>query len=186
MIDEHVFILKPERVKIAETARIDRWVKIEGGKGVTIGKHVHIASFSHLNAGGGEVIFEDHSGCSSHVVIAGGYPDLTYMHISAADAPANQHPIHKVTTIGKYALILANAVICPGVTVGDYAVVAAGAVVTKDVPPSAIVAGVPARVIGSRMRQADGSFSVRYLPKHDVSPVPHYVTIDEIARGMTG
>nr|WP_212742154.1 hypothetical protein [Sphingomonas sp. 3P27F8] len=37
----------------------------------------------------------------------------------------------------------------PGVTIGPDAIVAAGAVVTKDVPPDSIVAGVPARRIGS-------------------------------------
>ena len=42
----------------------------------------------------------------------------------------------------------ACCVVLPGVTVGECAVVGAGAVVTKDVPPSKIVAGVPARVIG--------------------------------------
>lgn len=39
-----------------------------------------------------------------------------------------------------------NVNIMPGVNVGDGAVIAAGAVVTKDVPPYAIVAGVPATV----------------------------------------
>ncbi|NPA93752.1 MAG: N-acetyltransferase, partial [Chloroflexi bacterium] len=46
------------------------------------------------------------------------------------------------------ASIGANATIVCGVTIGEWAFVAAGAVVTKDVPPYALVAGVPARIIG--------------------------------------
>ena len=44
----------------------------------------------------------------------------------------------------------ASATVLGGVTVGEGAVVGAGAVVTRDVPPGAKVAGVPARVIGGR------------------------------------
>lgn len=51
-------------------------------------------------------------------------------------------------TIGPGAWLGVNAVVLPGVTVGRGAVVGAGAVVTRDVPDFAIVAGVPARVIG--------------------------------------
>ena len=41
----------------------------------------------------------------------------------------------------------ANCTILPGVRIGENAVIAAGAVVTKDVPPNAIVAGVPAKLL---------------------------------------
>lgn len=48
-----------------------------------------------------------------------------------------------------------GAMVMPGVRIGEGAAVGAGAVVTKDVPPFAVVAGVPARVI--RMRFADAT-----------------------------
>lgn len=46
------------------------------------------------------------------------------------------------------ASIGSNVTIVPGVTIGQCALVGAGAVVTKDVPDFAIVAGVPARIVG--------------------------------------
>lgn len=51
------------------------------------------------------------------------------------------------TTVKKGASIGANATILPGLTIGEGAMVGAGAVVTKDVPPHAVVAGNPARII---------------------------------------
>ena len=50
--------------------------------------------------------------------------------------------------IGDRVWIGTRAVVLKGVTVGDGAVIAAGAVVHDDVPPGAVVAGVPARVVG--------------------------------------
>ncbi|SCM76856.1 conserved hypothetical protein [uncultured Pleomorphomonas sp.] len=55
--------------------------------------------------------------------------------------------------IGDDVWIGANAVIVDGVNIGRGAVIAAGAVVTRDVPPLAIVAGVPAKVV---RRRGDG------------------------------
>ncbi|RLI91604.1 MAG: hypothetical protein DRO95_04010, partial [Candidatus Altiarchaeales archaeon] len=52
-------------------------------------------------------------------------------------------------TIKKNAYIGAGAIILPGVRIGESSIVAAGAVVTRDVLPRKIVAGVPAKVVGS-------------------------------------
>ena len=53
------------------------------------------------------------------------------------------------TIIGRRASIGSNATILCGVSIGDEALVGAGSVVTKDVPARAIVAGNPARIIGT-------------------------------------
>lgn len=57
----------------------------------------------------------------------------------------------KPVRVGRWADIGTGAVLLPGVTVGEGAIVGAGAVVTADVPPYAVAAGVPAKVL--RMRR---------------------------------
>src|ERR1017187_8276552 len=62
---------------------------------------------------------------------------------------SGQHPERYARTLVKRgASIGANATILPGLTIGEKAMVGAGAVVTHDVPPRAIVAGNPARIVG--------------------------------------
>lgn len=63
-------------------------------------------------------------------------------------------------TIEDYVFIATRATILPGVTLGKGSVVAAGAVVTKNVDPFTIVAGVPAKPIGSR--PSDLHYSASY------------------------
>lgn len=57
---------------------------------------------------------------------------------------------YKQCRIGNDVWVAAGAHILRGTTISDGAVIAANAVVTKDVPPYAIVAGVPAKIIGYR------------------------------------
>ena len=57
--------------------------------------------------------------------------------------PKNFHEIR----IERNASIGANATLLPGITVGEFAMVGAGSVVTRDVPPYAVVAGNPAKLL---------------------------------------
>jgi UDP-2-acetamido-3-amino-2,3-dideoxy-glucuronate N-acetyltransferase len=62
--------------------------------------------------------------------------------------PRNTSSDYATTLVRHGASIGANATIVCGVEIGESAFIAAGAVVTKDVPPHAIMAGVPARRMG--------------------------------------
>ena len=66
-------------------------------------------------------------------------------------------------TIGDHVWIATRVTILPGVTIGRGAVVACGSVVTKDVAENAIVAGVPAKPIGTRDNPLD--YQLNYNPR---------------------
>lgn len=107
------------------------------GATVHVGENVVINNGTIIAARVG-VTIGDGTGIGYHVLImdSDGHPLVP-------GEPTQEGPI----TIGKHVWIASKAAIMQGVTIGDYAVVATGAVVTKDVPPYAVVAGVPAKVI---------------------------------------
>lgn len=63
--------------------------------------------------------------------------------------------------IGNDVWIGTDAVIMHGITIGDGAIVGAGALVTKDVPPYAIVGGVPAHIIRYRFVESEIQFLIK-------------------------
>jgi acetyltransferase-like isoleucine patch superfamily enzyme len=109
----------------------------------TIGAGTWIGAFTLIDGSGGLIIGE---GCdvSSGVQI--------YTHSSAMRCVSGRRydtVDREPVRIGDRVFIGANAVVNMGVTIGDEAIVGAGAVVTADVAPRTVVAGVPARRIGS-------------------------------------
>lgn len=127
-------------VKIHPTAQIYRWRDLRGGSRITIGQGSIVGSDCILDGRRGITI--GHSvNISSEVAL------WTLQHDK--DSPTFETvggPIH----IGDRAWISFRAIILPNVSIGEGAVVAAGAIVTKNVPPYAIVGGIPAKKIGDR------------------------------------
>lgn len=107
-------------------------------KGVRIGRGCKIQNNVSLYEG---VTLEDY-------VFVGPSAVFTNVRTPRAAFPRNRSEDYLKTVVRRGATIGANATIVCGVTIGEWAFVAAGAVVTKDVPPYALVAGVPARVVG--------------------------------------
>jgi acetyltransferase-like isoleucine patch superfamily enzyme len=112
---------------------------------VVLGREVSINARASLDGGAAGI----HIGDGTR--IATGATLYAFNHGLDPDRPLREQPVtSRGIRIGADVWIGANAGVTDGVTIGDHAVVAMGAIVTRDVPEWAIVAGVPARVVGDR------------------------------------
>ena len=118
---------------------------IMNARQLTMGAYSHINRDCIVDARGG-ITIGDNVSISHRVNIMTGGHDARDAHFMG---------VFKPIVIEDYAWLGVGCTILQGVTVGRGAVVSAGAVVTKDVPPFAIVAGVPARQIGERPQNQD-------------------------------
>lgn len=141
-----VAISHPELVnlygcEVGDDTRIGPFVEIQ--RGVRVGRACKISSHSFLCDG---VTIEDEVFIGHGVMFVNDrYPQAT-----AGGRPQSDSDWQVIATrIRAGASIGSGAVILCGVTVGVRAMVGAGAVVTHDVPDHAVVAGNPARVVGS-------------------------------------
>ena len=141
-------------------SRLSRGVKIlDGAKigSVSVGQYTYIgerSSIERTTIGGfcsiaPKVIIGLASHPTNHVST---YPGFYSSGATGAHYFVSEFPFvdKKPTEIGHDVWIGARAVIIGGVKIGTGAIVATGAVVTKDVPPYAIVGGVPARILRYR------------------------------------
>ena len=125
---------------IGDDTKIGAFVEIQ--KNATIGSRCKISSHTFICEG---VTIEDHAFVGHGVMFINDlYPRATAFNgelQTEQDWKVEPTWVRKGASIGSGATILANVVI------GEYAIVGAGSVVTRDVPPHAVVAGNPARVL---------------------------------------
>jgi acetyltransferase-like isoleucine patch superfamily enzyme len=138
-LGDHVYffggteVLSPQNLTIKRNCHVGRHCQIDARGGITIGSNVVIASFTVL-------VTADH--------------DIEDPGFTGRLAPIAIHD---------RAWLATRVTVTKGVTVGEGAVAAAGSVVIDDVPPWAIVAGVPARVVGERSR--DQRYEIDFGPR---------------------
>ena len=145
-LGENVKIFHPPLVNlygctIGTDSKIGAFVEIQ--KNATIGARCKISSHTFICEG---VVIEDECFIGHGVMFTNDrFPRATNPDGSAqteADWAVEQTRVRRNASIGS------NATVICGITIGEGALIGAGAVVTRDVPPFAIVAGVPAKIVG--------------------------------------
>jgi acetyltransferase-like isoleucine patch superfamily enzyme len=120
----------------------------EPGQYIRLGHRVGIGEFAYLGGGGGLSIGDD--------CIIGQYfschPE-NHLHGQPDELIRLQGVVRQGISIGPNCWIGSKVTVLDGVVIGAGCVVAAGAVVTRSVPAGSVVAGVPARILSSRLPQ---------------------------------
>lgn len=158
VLGREVRIFQPDLVNlygctIGDGTKVGAFVEIQ--KNASIGQRCKISSHTFICEG---VTIEDEVFVGHGVMFTNDpYPAAT----NPDGSPQTEKDWVVVPTrVGRRASIGSNATILCGLTIGEGALVGAGAVVTRDVPAHAIVAGVPARVVGD-MRDQRGAASLK-------------------------
>uniref|UniRef100_UPI004056FA73 acyltransferase n=1 Tax=Candidatus Electronema sp. TaxID=2698783 RepID=UPI004056FA73 len=167
----HLSLRAPHRIFLGNNVMLDDYVFLsfrgEAEQSIRLGSNVLIGRYSQVRARGGEITLADnvsvgafcYLGTASKLVVGehclfGGNCFIGGVQHGFSDPsrPIAEQPLvdRGGIVIGRDVWIGAHAVVNDGVRIGDGAVVGANAVVTKDIPPFAVAAGIPAKVIGQR------------------------------------
>jgi len=135
-------------------------VKIASPECLFLGSHVGINIGAYITAGG-KVYIGDYVGIGPDVKIWSvnhNYQDPFTPWLKQGSEPQEVH-------IGDDVWLAAGSIILPGVKIGKGAIISAGTVLSKSIPPYAIVAGNPGRVIGWRLHPKENPDSQQNCSK---------------------
>lgn len=146
-ISPEVVLQHPETMEFGDSVFLGAHVTIQGRFDGTcrFGSHVWIGPHAYFDAR--DLIVEDYVGWGPGAKVLGSMHTGLPIDVPIISTSLEIRPVR----VGYGADIGTNATILPGVHIGAHAIVGAGAVVTSDVPDYAVVAGVPARILRSRL-----------------------------------
>jgi dTDP-4-amino-4,6-dideoxy-D-glucose acyltransferase len=164
LIDSRAVLFNPHNISIGDNCRIDAFVILSAAnEDFIIGKNVHIGHASRLYGSSG-IIVDDFASVSSGVALFTQSDSYSTAHLNNPTVPAKLRkiisgPIH----LGKASLVGAHSVVLPGIKTGVGSSIGALSLVNRDVPEGWIVAGSPAKKIGTR----DASEILSLIEKFD-------------------
>lgn|SRR5215472_9306763 len=144
------------RLRVAQLGRgvgLLMGVELRNGRNVFVGNRVVINRDVLLDGRGGRLVIGDDVDIAQETNI------WTLEHDVHSDSHADKGGD---VTIEDHVWIASRVTILPGVRIGKGAVVACNSVVTRDVPPMAVVAGIPAKVIG--LRRSRLNYGLHFRP----------------------
>jgi len=139
-------IADPHMVEIGDNCIIDDYTFIEGGKGIKLGKYVHISCFSSI-IGGGTLEMGDFSGLSAGCRIITGSDDFSGRSMTNPCVPLRYKPFcgKGYVKIGRHTILGTNTIVHMNVTIGEGCATGSNTLVTKDLEPWGIYIGTPAK-----------------------------------------
>lgn len=137
---------------IGDNTRIWHWVHVSSGARIgercSLGQNVYIGNKVEI---GNNVKIQNNVSVYDNVILEDDVfcgPSMVFTNVYNPRSAVSRKDEYRTTVVKQGATLGANCTIVCGVTIGEYAFVGAGAVINQDVPPYALMVGVPAKQIG--------------------------------------
>lgn len=144
---------------IGEGTAIWHWVHVSGGARIgarcSLGQNVYVGNRVVI---GDNVKIQNNVSVYDNVTLEDDVfcgPSMVFTNVYNPRSAVSRKDEYRDTLVRRGATLGANCTIVCGATVGEYAFVGAGAVINRDVPPYALMVGVPARQVGWMSRHGE-------------------------------